>query len=47
MMDLQLFDLLNKYAFFDNLIQAINTLASLQGFVIVIKKDIKVRKKKS
>lgn len=34
-MDLQLQNLLNKYTSFDNLIQAINTFASSQSYIIV------------
>lgn len=43
--DLQPFDFLDKYAFFNNLFQAINILAYSQSFVIV-KKGIKASKKK-
>lgn len=44
-MDLQSSDFPNKYSFFNNLIQAINTFASLQGYGIV-KKRTKVSKKR-
>lgn len=37
-MDFQLFDLLNKYFFFDNLIQAINTFVFTQSYAVVKKK---------
>ena len=43
-MDLQPPDLSDKYASIDNLIQAINTFASLQGYVVV-KRRTKVSKK--
>lgn len=41
--DLQLFDFLNKYTFFNNSIQAINIFAFSQGYIMV-KKKIKVSK---
>lgn len=44
-MDLQPFNLPNKYIFFDNLLQAINGFVSLQGYAIV-KRRIKVSKKR-
>ena len=44
-MNLQPSDLLNNYSFLDNLIQAVNTFASLQDYVVV-KKKTKVNKKK-
>ena len=44
-MNLQPSDLLNNYSFLDNLIQAINTFASSQDYVVV-KKKTKVNKKK-
>ena len=36
-MYLQLYDLLDKYTSFDNLIQAINTFVSLQCYAVVNK----------
>lgn len=44
-MNLQLFDMSNKYVFLDNLIQAINIFAFIQNYAVV-KRKTKVSKKK-
>lgn len=45
MMDLQSFNLLDHYTFLDALLQAVNTLASSQGYTLV-KRRMKVSKKR-
>lgn len=44
-MDFQILNFLDKYIFFNNLIQAINILIFLQNYIIV-KKKTKINKKK-